>query len=96
MIVDLVLGLPAGLVAGALFFGGLRWTILGLTRARHPTLLAVASFVLRTTLVVAILVVTVDGRPIRALAILAGFVITRTALVARERRLLEAEGTSWT
>lgn len=96
MIIDLAIGLTAGLLAGALFFGGLRWTLSRLTTTPRPTLLAAASFLVRTALVVAILLVTIDGRLVRAVSVLGGFVIVRTVLVARERRLLEKEVTTWT
>lgn len=94
--VDLAVGLPAGLVAGALFFGGLRWTVSQLATVRRPALLAAASFVLRTGVVVAILLVSTDGRLLRILAALGGFLIARTVLVSRVRRDLQTEGTSWT
>lgn len=94
--VDLAVGLPAGLVAGVLFFGGLRWTVTKLTSVRHPALLAAGSFLLRTGVVVAILLVSTDGRLLRVLAALGGFLVARTVLVGRVRRHLQTEGTSWT
>jgi F1F0 ATPase subunit 2 len=94
--VDLAVGLPAGLAAGVVFFGGLRWTVAKLTAVRHPALLAAGSFILRTGVVVAILLVSTDGRLLRILAALGGFLIARTVLVSRVRRELQTEGTSWT
>lgn len=94
--VDLAVGLLAGFVAGVLFFGGLRWTVTKLTAVRRPALLAAGSFIARTGVVVAILLASTDGRLLRVLAALGGFLIARTVLVGRVRRDLQTEGTPWT
>lgn len=96
MIADIGIGLAAGSVAGLVFFGGLSWTLSRLGTTRHPLLLTVASFVVRSAIVAGLLVIVSDGVLARILAGLAGIIAVRTAMVARVRRDLDAsEGSSW-
>lgn len=97
MIADIAIGFCAGLVAGAVFFGGLRWTLSRLPTTRRPLLLTVASFLVRTAVVAGVLVAVSDGVLARILAGLVGILAVRTAMVALVRRDLEAaEESSWT
>jgi F1F0 ATPase subunit 2 len=96
MIADIGIGLVTGLVAGVIFFGGLRWTLARLATTRHPLLLTVASFVVRGAVVAGLLVVVSQGVLARVLAGLVGILAARTAMVALVRRELEAEESSWT
>lgn len=97
MMGDLLVGLGAGALAGAAFFGGLRWTVARLTVVRRPVLLAATSFLLRSALLVSVFLVMVDGALLRALAGLGGLLAVRTALVTAARRGVDpAEESSWT
>lgn len=96
MIGDLALGLMVGVVAGGLFFGGLRWTLSRMATAKRVLLLMVSSFLLRSAAVVGLLVVVVDGRLPRVLGALVGILAVRTMLVARARNALDVPGeSSW-
>jgi F1F0 ATPase subunit 2 len=77
------LALLAGMVLGALYFGGLWWTVQRLTSARHPGLLFLASFIGRTAVTLAGFFLIAGGRWQRLLACLAGFVLARFLLVRR-------------
>ena len=67
----------AGLLLGAIFFGGLWWTVrLGVT-SRRPALLFLGSLLLRTVVVVAGFYFVADAHWQRLLACLCGFVIAR-------------------
>lgn len=96
MIADIGIGLAAGLVAGAVFFAGLHWTVSRLATARRPLLLTVASFMVRGAVVAGLLVAVSDGVLARVLAGLAGILAVRTVMVALVRRHLEVEESSWT
>ncbi|MGD2042757.1 MAG: ATP synthase subunit I [Acidimicrobiia bacterium] len=96
MIADIGIGLAVGLIAGVVFFGGLRWTLDRLATARRPLLLTVASFMLRGVAVAGLLVLVSEGVLARVLAGLAGILVVRTVMVARVRREFEAEESSWT
>jgi F1F0 ATPase subunit 2 len=96
MIADIGIGLAAGLVAGVIFFGGLRWTLNRLATTHHPLLLTVSSFIVRGVVVAGLLVVVSDGVLARVLAGLVGILVARTAIVALVRQDLEAEESSWT
>lgn len=45
LLLDLSIGCVAGLALGAIFFGGLWWTMQRLVKSSHPALLAALSFV---------------------------------------------------
>ena len=67
----------AGLLLGAIFFGGLWWTVrLGVT-SKRPALLFLGSMLLRTGVVIAGFYVVSDGHWQRLLACLSGFAIAR-------------------
>jgi len=92
VILDLALGLVAGIAAGAVFFGGLRWTLDRLAASRRPLGLAAASFAVRSAAVAGLLVVVSGGSASRVLAGLAGLLVVRTVLVGRARRSLADAG----
>jgi F1F0 ATPase subunit 2 len=75
----LMLGLAgvAGLIMGAIFFGGLWWTVRKGVSSQRPALWFVGSFVLRTGVVVAGFYVVSDGHWQRLLACLVGFAVAR-------------------
>jgi F1F0 ATPase subunit 2 len=73
----LVLAAVAGLLLGALFFGGLWWTVRKGVAAKRPALLFLGSLLLRTGLTVAGFYVVSDGHWQRLLACLLGFAIAR-------------------
>lgn len=96
MIGDLALGLMVGVVAGGVFFGGLRWTLARMVTAKRVVLLMGSSFLLRSAAVVGLLVVVADGRLTRMLGALVGILVVRTILVARTRARLDVpEESSW-
>ena len=67
----------AGLLLGAIFFGGLWWTVRLGVASRRPALLFLGSLLLRTVVVVAGFYFVGDGHWQRLLACLFGFVIAR-------------------
>jgi F1F0 ATPase subunit 2 len=75
--VALALALVAGLVLGAVFFGGLWWTVRKGVSSRRPALLFLGSMLMRTIFVVAGFYLVSDGHWQRLLACLLGFVIAR-------------------
>ena len=74
-----------GLVLGALFFGGLWWTVLQGVRTRRPALLFLASFLLRMTFVLVALYLVGNAHSDRLVSCLLGFVLGRV-LVTRLTR----------
>jgi F1F0 ATPase subunit 2 len=69
-----------GFGLGLLFFGGLWATVRAIPTSRHPALLTLASFWGRTAVVIAGLLLVMDGLWQRALAGLVGFVCARVAI----------------
>ncbi len=67
----------AGLLFGAIFFGGLWWTVRLGVASRRPALLFLGSLLLRTAVVVAGFYFVGDAHWQRLLACLFGFVIAR-------------------
>ena len=85
------------IVAGLVFFGGLRWTLSRVETARRPVVLVISSLLIRMAVVAGALVVFSDGRLARVLAGLGGLLAVRTVLVSATRReLATMEATSWT
>lgn len=74
-------GLLAGVVLGAVFFGGLMLTVRRLPTARRPAALALSSFVVRTAVVLAGLAWVAQGDWRRLAGALVGLVAMRVMLV---------------
>ena len=77
---EFALAVLAGFCLGILFFGGLWMTVRAIPRSRHPVALTVASFWVRTVMVIAGLLLAMDGLWQRALACLVGFILARILL----------------
>jgi F1F0 ATPase subunit 2 len=80
--VTLALALLAGLVLGALFFGGLWWTVNRGLVSPQPALLILGSFLLRTAVVVAGFYLALQGGWHTLAACMVGFLAARV-LVTR-------------
>lgn len=66
-----------GLVLGAVFFGGLWWTVRKVSTCQRPAVLFLGSFLLRTSIALAGLYFVAGGHWHRLLACLLGFVLAR-------------------
>jgi len=75
------IALAAGAAAGAFFFTALKVTVDRLPSTQQPYLLLGVSFLLRASVVVAVILWIGDGRLPRYVAALAGFVLARIALL---------------
>lgn len=78
----LLLAWVAGGALGALFFGGLWWTVRRLVSAKHPALWMLGSLISRTSVALAGFYFVSGGHLDRLLVCLFGFVVARH-LVAR-------------
>ena len=74
---QVVLMLPAGMLLGALFFGGLWWTVQKGLASTQPALWFGASLLLRSAIVLAGFYFVADSDWKRLLLCLSGFVIAR-------------------
>ncbi|MGO4879996.1 MAG: ATP synthase subunit I [Bryobacteraceae bacterium] len=81
----LLLALLAGLLLGALFFGGLWWTVRQAVSSKQPALLFLGSLMLRTSIALGGFFLIGRGHWERLLVSLLGFVIARL-LVTRFTR----------
>jgi F1F0 ATPase subunit 2 len=75
-----ILRLLAGAALGVFFYGALWFTVRALPAARHPVLLTLGSFWIRTLTVVAGILLLMNGRWQYALVCLAGFMLGRLAV----------------
>ena len=91
---SLVLALVGGVLLGAIFFGGLWWTVRKCVSAKQPALWFFGSGLLRMTLVLAGFYFAAHGHWERLLVCLLGFVIARV-IVTRLIRAVE-KPTYWT
>jgi F1F0 ATPase subunit 2 len=72
-----LLAIAAGLVLGALFFGGLWWTVVRAIDSRHAALWLSASLLLRTAVTLLGFALVAQGSWVRLVACLAGFLVAR-------------------
>ena len=79
----LALALSAGVLLGAVFFGGLWWTVS--KAVRKAALLFLTSFLLRTTFVLIAFYLVGAAQPERLLACLLGFMLGRLLIVRLTR-----------
>jgi F1F0 ATPase subunit 2 len=87
----LTLALAAGLLLGAIFFGGLWWTVRKGVSSKHPALWFLGSMSLRIGLVLLGFYYVGRGDWRRLAACLSGFVIARFIVISRTRKPI-AEG----
>jgi F1F0 ATPase subunit 2 len=80
-ILVLVIGLLAGVLIGAAFFGGLWWTVLHAVGARNPAPLFLASVLVRMTSALVGFYLVGSAHPDRLAACLLGFVGARFLIV---------------
>lgn len=85
---SLVLALVMGILLGAIFFGGLWWTVQHGASSRQPALWFFTSLLLRTSIVLAGFYVIARGHWERLLVCFLGFVIARV-IVMRLTRVAE-------
>lgn len=79
-VVDYSLVMAAGMLTGIFYFGGLWLTVRRLISSRRPALLMLTSFAVRTTLALVLFYVAMDGRWLRLVVSMAGFLIMRQIL----------------
>jgi F1F0 ATPase subunit 2 len=84
----IMLALVTGILLGAMFFGGLWWTIRKGLSSRQPALWFIGSLLLRTCLTLAGFYMVSDGQWERLLVCLVGFTIARP-IVTRVTALAE-------
>ncbi|HSQ40036.1 MAG TPA: ATP synthase subunit I [Anaerolineales bacterium] len=90
----LVLPLVAGVLLGAMFFGGLWWTVRKGISSKRPALWVLGSLLLRTGIVLAGFYLIAGGQWERLLACLLGFVIARFIVTLRVRSRLRPQAST--
>ena len=90
-ILSLVMALLAGLLLGAIFFGGLWWTVQKGLSSRRPELWFLGSLLLRTSTAVSGFYFVSGGHWGRLLVCLLGFVIVRRIVMQLTRQLAEEQ-----
>jgi F1F0 ATPase subunit 2 len=94
---ELVLASIAGAALGAIFFGGLWWTVRRVVSSKQPALWFLGSLLLRTSIALAGFYFVSGGRWDRLLVCLLGFVIARVLVTwlsppPTDNRSLPAQG----
>lgn len=84
-ILNLALSLVAGFLLGAVFFGGLWWTVQKGLSSRRPAFWFLGSLLIRTSTAIAGLYFVSDGHWERLLICLFGFFIMRQVVVRLTR-----------
>ena len=89
-LLPLLLAGAAGLVLGAIFFGGLLWTVRKVVSSPSPALWVLGSLLARMGMALAGFYFVADGQWQRLLACLAGFAAARLAVTWLSRPTGEA------
>ena len=87
----LAFSLLAGVLLGAIFFGGLWWTVVRAISSKQPALWFLGSMLLRTVIVLSVFYFVSGGDWKRLLASLPGFIIARL-VVTRLTRAAQQPG----
>jgi F1F0 ATPase subunit 2 len=90
-LLSLTLSLLVGLLLGAVFFGGLWWTVRRAVSASQPALWVLGSFVARTTFTLLGFTLVSRHQPARLVVCLAGFVVARFVVTRLTRSTDESE-----
>jgi len=97
-LLSLVFALIAGIMLGAIFFGGLLWTVRKGVSAKHPAFWFFGSMLLRTCIVVLGFYFILGDSWQRLLAGLLGFIVARfvvtrlTRIVQQQNQLAQETG----
>lgn len=86
-----VLALLVGLLLGAIFFGGLWWTVRKCLASKRPMLWLLSSLLLRTSITMVGFYVVADGHWQRMLLCLLGFIMARLIVTRLTRASTEAQ-----
>lgn len=78
--VSILSRLLAGVALGIFFYTGLHWTVRALLTTRHPILLTIGSFWMRTLIVVGGILLLTDRHWQYAMTCIAGFLAGRLAV----------------
>jgi F1F0 ATPase subunit 2 len=84
-ILNLVLSLVAGFLLGAIFFGGLWWTVQKGMSSRRPAFWFLGSLLIRTSIAISGFYFVSDGHWERLLICLFGFFVMRQVVVRLTR-----------
>ncbi len=84
-----IISLLSGVALGGLYYGGLWWTVSKLHLSRHPALLSIGSFIVRTGIVTCGLIFISRGSLLFLALSLAGFFAAR---ILATRRLGPGDG----
>lgn len=79
--VSMMMAFVSGIGLGAIFFGGLRWTVRKVISAKHPARLFLGSLLLRMSITLAGFYLVSDGHWQRLLLCLLGFSVARWAIL---------------
>ena len=85
------LALLVGLLLGAMFFGGLWWTVRKCVTSKRPTLWLLSSLLLRTSTTMIGFYMVADGHWQRMLLCLLGFLMARHIVTRLTRTSAEAQ-----
>jgi F1F0 ATPase subunit 2 len=91
---DILIGLLAwlaGLLLGAMFFGGLWWTVRKCIASKRPMLWFLSSLLLRTSISMIGIYVVADGHWQRMLLCLLGFIMARLIVTRLTRTSAETQ-----
>lgn len=85
---NIVVDVLLGLVAGSIFFGGLRWTTIKVVTSRYPSVFVIGSFIIRTILALSLLFMATQHSLKGLLIAVSGFTLVRFIFVIYEKTMI--------
>lgn len=81
--IEILLALFAGIAVGLLYFGGLWWTVNRLQEANRPLAFYLASFAMRLSMIVVLVLLVLQVNTVHLFVGILGFFLARLFLVYR-------------
>ncbi|MBW6473235.1 MAG: ATP synthase subunit I [Anaerolineaceae bacterium] len=88
---NILLSFGGGMLVGLVYFFSLQYTIHHMVTAKHPALVMLGSYFLRTVFMLLAFYIIMDGELMRLLACFVGFLIARTLLIKRTKQQKSSE-----
>ncbi|MDO9084849.1 MAG: ATP synthase subunit I [Anaerolineaceae bacterium] len=80
-IISILTAFAGGLVVGLIYFWSLKYVVSHMLTSKHPALVMIGSYFLRTVFMLLAFYLIMDGELIRLLACFVGFILVRIIII---------------
>lgn len=79
--ISILTAFAGGLVVGLIYFWSLKYVVSHMLTSKHPALVMIGSYILRTVFMLLAFYLIMDGELIRLLACFVGFILVRIIII---------------